>query len=153
MEQQIREDDGICHNLRQFMDLLQGLKDLFDRRARGIASDFDRISKKLAKEREQMARMAAAGSSGSETAAKLEDKIKRHDSQMDVLESKNEFSLYAIWAESKLVQVNFAQIGTLMEELAQSQMLGHRQLVGAWDSIRPLGADLVAKLESTSPFH
>ncbi len=79
---------------------------------------------------------------------KLEAKISQRDTAGDDLALKNAFSLFCVWEESKLVKVrttvvcgdkpfmllptaqqaNFAQVGSLMQELATSQTTGHKQV-------------------------
>jgi len=45
---------------------------------------------------------------GGDKAAKLEDKVATGDAEMDRVISENMFSLYCIWAESKLIRVSIA---------------------------------------------
>ena len=76
-----------------------------------------------------------------------------HRSTEERLESENDFSVFCIWAEAKLVRVHFAQMGTLLEEVTATQLTGLRQLKDAWDAIMEPVEGLVHKLDVFSPFH
>ena len=49
----MREEDGIVNNLMMFLDMMTGLKDLFERRAKGIVADMTNINKKLARNKKK----------------------------------------------------------------------------------------------------
>jgi hypothetical protein len=54
-----------------------------------------------------------------------------------------------VWCESKLLRAFFTQIGTTLEELASSQVTGHRQLTASWQQVQPMVEELAAKLDAT----
>lgn len=57
-----------------------------------------------------------------------------------------------IWVESRLVRTQFAQVGTMIEELCTSQLTGMRQLSDAWSQLLPTATKLVTKLDIFTPY-
>jgi len=142
-EQRLREEDGMINNLTSFLEVLEGMKELLTRRAKGIVKDMTSNNKKLQSDKDKLNTRRSSTSSRTS----LEAKVTQLDSAAGELSLQNTFSIYCIWQESKLVKANFAIIGTSMEELVSSQLTSHKQLCGAWEQIIPVTAKLVEGFE------
>ncbi|EGD81412.1 hypothetical protein PTSG_02134 [Salpingoeca rosetta] len=140
-EQCVREMDGLVHNLQNLHEILSAFRDLLTRRLKGIAKDVGSTVKKQTRDRSRL----SSSSDGAES-AKLEAKIQQRDSALQSLAAVNNFSMYCVWCESKLIKANIAQIGTMLEEMVTSQITGHKQMASAWtpllDTVTRLVQDL-----------
>eukprot|EP00043_Microstomoeca_roanoka_P030320 m.25860 g.25860 ORF g.25860 m.25860 type:complete len:539 (-) comp9936_c1_seq1:263-1879(-) len=130
-EQCVREMDGLVHNLQNLHEILLAFRDLLTRRLKGIAKEMGATTRKLTKER---SRLDSGGSDAAES-AKLEAKIQQSNAALNSLSAINDFSMYCVWCESKLIRANLAQIGTMLEEMATSQVTGHKQMAMAWSAM------------------
>eukprot|EP00730_Choanoeca_flexa_P001531 TRINITY_DN10675_c0_g1_i6.p1 TRINITY_DN10675_c0_g1~~TRINITY_DN10675_c0_g1_i6.p1 ORF type:complete len:550 (+),score=133.41 TRINITY_DN10675_c0_g1_i6:88-1737(+) len=149
-EQRLREEDGILDNLHAFHEVLLGFKELLARRAKGVVKEMGTSSRRQSQERRSMSRLDSTSSVDSAAkAAALQAKMSQTDAAIDQLTLMNNFSIYCVFCESKLIRAFFTQIGVLLEELASTQATGHKQLTAAWQQVMPLVEDLVKKLDVT----
>eukprot|EP00045_Choanoeca_perplexa_P007843 m.72209 g.72209 ORF g.72209 m.72209 type:complete len:505 (+) comp14243_c0_seq1:112-1626(+) len=149
-EQQLREEDGIVDNLNAFYEVLVGFKDLLQRRAKGVVKEVSSSAKKQTQERRSLSRLDSSSSVESAAkAAALQAKLNQTGAAADQLATMNNFSIYCVFCESKLIRAFFTQIGVMLEELASTQATGHRQLTAAWQQVQPIVEELVRKLDVT----
>jgi sorting nexin-8 len=146
-EQHMRESDGLSTRLRTFTDMLTAFKEVMDRRMRTLA-DLSVVKTKIAKTTQVLAKSSVSAAH----TAKLEAKVVRRQSKEDLLQTESDFSIYCIWVEGRLVRTQFAQVGTMIEELCTSQLTGMRQLSAAWQQLLPIATKLVGKLDIFTPY-
>ncbi|EDQ87591.1 uncharacterized protein MONBRDRAFT_33245 [Monosiga brevicollis MX1] len=149
-EQRLREEDGIVDNLTAFYEVVAGFKETLHRRSKGIVKDLSSSSKKQTKEHSRANRLST--SSGSDTSDKVvaETRAQLASSATEELHQMNNFSIYCVWCEAKLIKAFFSKIGTTLEELSSSQATGNKQLTAAWQTVHPVIETLVAALDKTS---
>jgi len=149
-EQHMREADGLCMRLRCFTDMLTAFKEVIDRRMQTL-KDLAMLKTKINKTGATLEK-AKVKSADSQFTGKLEAKMVRRMSSEVRMQTESEFSIYCIWVESRLVRTQFAQVGTMIEELCTSQLTGMRQLSDAWSQLLPTATKLVTKLDIFTPY-
>ena len=149
-EQHMREADGLCTRLRCFTDMLTAFKEVIDRRMQTL-KDLAQLKTKINKTGATLEK-AKAKAADAQNTGKLEAKMVRRMSSEIRLQHESEFSIYCIWVESRLVRTQFAQVGTMIEELCTSQLTGMRQLSDAWSQLLPTASALVTKLDIFTPY-
>ena len=146
-EQRVREEDGIGNNLLSFLEVLQGLKALLDRQAKGVGKEMGQTERKLDKDKAKLGNIDTSATKAVEKAGKLQTSISAADKSMDRLRAENIFSLYCIWAETRLLKANFTQLGFMVQEMVKSQAVGCQQLQSAWENIERCAVSLIRQLD------
>jgi len=151
--EQITREESACTRLRTWCALLASCSELIERKMKSLEKDLARIKAKISKTRNRLSSHNRLSSPSSQsTLDKLDAKLEQRASTQELLEKENEFCIYCIWMEMKLLKTNFAQVGTMFEELSSCHSIGKRSLSTAWETLGPIAAALVEELDVTSPF-
>lgn len=145
---QILREDSTGDRMRLWLQMLQAYRELFNSRMQKIEADLARLKSKIVKN----ASAAAKAQDGTELSAKLGARLERRTTKAELLEMENDFCLYCLWMEGKLLRSNFAQVGAMFEELASCNVLGKKELAAAWANLEPVAQKLSEQLDVSSPF-
>eukprot|EP00039_Didymoeca_costata_P020484 m.341394 g.341394 ORF g.341394 m.341394 type:complete len:528 (+) comp20091_c0_seq1:176-1759(+) len=151
VEQHMRESDGFQNRIACFVQMLEAYLDMMERRMKTVEKDLGRIKSKVSRTTSALTKANNKGEN-SKLSGKLEAKLLKSMSSEERLEQENDYSIYCLWAEGKLIKAHFAQLGTLLEEIASSQMTGMKQLVDTWAKMTPGVTELVEKLDIYCPY-
>lgn len=142
-----QEDCQILDNISYLLDVLQGMKDLVDRRERGVNKEHALAFNRVQQLKKQKGSLAAKGQGG---AATLQEKIEQQESLIGDIQIRNNFSILCVHWEMRLMYSYLSHFGVIWSGMVNTQLASHGEMACIWEKLRPL-TNLMISTQSYKP--
>lgn len=145
--QRIEEDAGILENIALLLDILQGVKDLVDRREKGVNKEHQQAFSRVQQLKKQKGSIAASGQG---TGAGIQEKIEQQESLINNIGLRNNFSVLCLHWEMKQLYTYLSHFGVIWNSFVKTQLSAHNDLCSLWQGTGKF-TSLMTSAQSSAP--